>query len=111
MTVSSIRHKNNRNKEIKDYLFIFKDCETLTAGILFLYRLNLNFESKLYKTEGEYRLIITSLGFKPCFLTLGEYCLRQSKSVFEVEFTKEHGKPLILKNAIRTYGRYFFKET
>jgi len=109
MTVSNINYKPLRRNETREYLFIFGDCDTLTAGILFLYRLKHGFKSTLYKTDGEYCLIITSNGFKPYFLTLNEFCRRSSKNIFEIEHIKEHGKPLILKNAVKTYGKYFFK--
>ncbi len=110
MTVSRIRYKNNRNKDQREYLFIFGDCESLTSGILFLYRLKQSFKSELYKSGDEYRLIISSNSFKPCFFTLKEYCERSSRNIFEIELTKEYGKPLILQNAVKVYGRYFAKD-
>ncbi len=110
MTVSNAKQNNKRYKNTREYLFIFGDCESLTLGILFLYRFKINFKSMLYKTENDYRLIISSRSYKPCFLTLGEYCLRWSKSYFETEYTKEHGKLLIAKNAVRTFGKYFSKD-
>lgn len=110
MTVSHLKQKNKRYKDTREYLFVFSDCEALTLGILFLYRLKINFKSMLYKTENDYRLIISSKNFKPCFLTLGEYCVHSSKSIFETEYTKEHGKLLIKQNAIRTFGKYFSKD-
>ncbi len=110
MSVSNAKQKNKRHKNPNEYLFVFDNCETLTAGILFLYRLKINFKSVLYKTEKDYRLIIYSPYFKPCFLTLGEYCIRANKSIYETAYTKEHGKLLINRNAVRTFGKYFFKE-
>ncbi len=110
MTVSTLKQKNKRHKDTSEYLFVFNDCETLTLGILFLYRLKINFKSILYKTENDYRLIISSRTFKPCFMTLGEYCIHTSKNIFETEYTKEHGKLLIGNNAIRTFGKYFSKD-
>jgi negative regulator of genetic competence, sporulation and motility len=99
----------NRKKE---YLFIFENSHTLTEGMLFLFR-NKNtraLQSKLYKTCNDYRLIIYSKNESPYFLTLKEYCKKSPYSPFSCEYTKEHGKLLITKNAISTFGKYFFKE-
>lgn len=109
MTVSLPPHKNKWYKNPREYLFIFSDCESLIQGILFLYHLKLNFKSMLYKTEKDYRLIIKSNHTKPCFLTLNEFCLRQSNNCFETAYTKEYGKLLIGNNAIKTFGKYFSK--
>lgn len=95
---------------MREYLFIFDDCENMTQGILFLYRLKNNFKSALYKTERDYRLIVSTYSFKPCLITLCEFCKRRGTPI-ETEITKEYGKVLIEKNAIKTYGKYFFKET
>lgn len=110
MTVSVNQQKNKRYNYTREYLFIFEDCESLTQGILYLYRCNLNFKSMLYKTENDYRLIICSKVFKPCFVTLCEFCLRRGKPL-ENEYTKEHAQLLIPKNAIKTYGECFFRAT
>lgn len=102
-------NKSNRKKE---YLFIFENSHTLVDGMQFLFRNNdtCHLQSKLYKTYNEYRLIIYSKNEIPQFLTLKEYCKQSSNSFFECEYTKEHGKLLIPKNAILTFGKYFFKE-
>ncbi|MBR4116948.1 MAG: adaptor protein MecA [Clostridia bacterium] len=110
MTVSRIRYKNNRYKEPREFLFVFSDCDSLTSGMLFLYRLKKAFKSELYKNDNEYRLIISSNSFKPYFFTLCEYCMRSSRNIFEIELTKEYGKPLILGNAVKVYGKYFSKD-
>ncbi len=109
MTVSYTPHTNKRHTPLKEHLFIFSDCESLTEGILFLYRLKLNIKSALYKTESDYRLIIKSHRPKPYFLSLNEFCIKQSSNSFEAAFTKEYGKLLIANNAIKTFGKYFFK--
>ncbi len=111
MTVSIKLQKNKRHKNTREYLFIFNDCESLTLGILFLYRLKNSFKSALYKTNEDYRLIISSRTFKPCFLTLNEFCFHTSTNIIETEYTKEHGKILIAKNAVRTFGKYFSKDS
>lgn len=107
MTVSGIRYKNNHKKESNEYLYVFSDCDTLTSGILFLCRLKQNFKSELYKSNNQYCLIISTKRFKPCLFTLSEYCFKTSKNIFEIALIKEYGKPLILKNAINVYGKYF----
>ena len=102
--------ENNRKKE---YVFIFENSHTLTDGMLFLFRnkTTRTLQSKLYKTNSDYRLIIYSKSENPYFLTLKEYCKQSLNSPFQSEYTKEHGKLLINKNAISTFGKYFFKET
>lgn len=99
------------SKHKKEYIFIFENSKTLTDGMLFLFRnkVTRNLQSKLYKTDNDYRLIIYSKSDSPYFLTLKEYC-KSPNSLFANEYTKEHGKVLIEKNAISTFGKYFFKE-
>ncbi len=103
---------SNRTKNKNEYLFIFENSENLTKGILFLFRnkTTRNLQSKLYKTENDYRLIIYSRDSNPSFLTLKEYCNPRPVKPFETDYTKEHGKLLIAKNAVRTFGNIFFKE-
>ena len=103
MTVSIDHNKKRRYKPTKEYLFIFPDSESMISSILFLYRHKFNFNSMLYKTENDYRLIIKC--------TRLESCKRNSSNIIETAFTKEYGKLLISKNAIKTIGKYFFKET
>lgn len=110
MTVNRVKQKNNRYKNDSDYLYIFENSEALTAAICFLFKQRLSLKSALYKAEKDYRLIITSNNFKPCLLTLKEFASYSSRNLFEIELTKEHCKPLLRKNAIRVYGKYFFKE-
>lgn len=97
---------------IKEYLFVFENSEKLLQGILFLFRNSKtrSLQSKLYKTQNDYRLIIYSKSDSPYFLTLKEYCKQSNNSPFQTEYTKEHGKLLIAKSAIKTLGSTFFKE-
>lgn len=111
MTVSIDPNKKLRYKPTREYLFIFPDSESMISSILFLYRHKFNFNSMLYKTENDYRLIIKCKRFEACLLSLNEFCKRHSSNVIETAFTKEYGKLLISKNAIKTIGKYFFKET
>lgn len=101
--------KNNNKKTPKEYLYSFKNAEELTKGIEFLYNINPNIKSSLYKTENDYRLILFSKNYKPYFLTLNEFSINYSESPYEIAATTEHGKLLISKNAVKTYGNYFFK--
>jgi negative regulator of genetic competence, sporulation and motility len=109
MTVKAVKYKNNRYKSNSDYLYIFENIEALNNALLFLYRLKKGFKSALYKTDKDYRLIITSYEFYPYLLTLSEYCQTLSKSIIDIELTREYAKVLIEKNAVRTYAKYFFK--
>lgn len=111
MTVSIDPNKKWRYKPTREHLFIFPDSESMISSILFLYRHKFNFNSMLYKTENDYRLIIKCKRFEACLLSLNEFCKRHSSNVIETAFTKEYGKLLISKNAIKTIGKYFFKET
>lgn len=99
-----------KNTEKAQYLYIFNNSEELTKGILFLYKFKANLESDLYKTDFDYRLIIYSKDYKPYFLTLNEFAKKESRSPLEAAFTKEYGKLLIQKNAVKCYGKHFFKE-
>lgn len=108
MTVPNISRKNNSYKKMRKYLFIFANSENLTSGIEFLYRTRIHFKSDLYKTEKDYRIVISSYKFNPALLTFKEFCVRSTTNDIEIEFTKEHGKLLIEKNAIKTFGKYFF---
>lgn len=106
--ISPIEQPNHK----KEYLFIFENSHTLSDGMLFLFRnkRTRTLQSKLYKTHNDYRLIIYSKNENPYFLTLKEYCKANCNSPFACDYTKEHGKLLIAKNAITTFGKYFFKE-
>lgn len=109
MTVSKIPQKHTRYNQTREYLFIFPTSDALTLGILFLYKIKPYFKSSLYKTENDYRLIISSKYFLPCFLTLSEFCTRWSSNTIETAYTKEYGKLLIKKYAVKTFGKHFSK--
>ncbi len=109
MAVSTFNKEYKRHKNINEYLFVFATSEALTLGILFLYRIKPYIKSSLYKAENDYRLIITSKYFLPCFLTLSEFCTRWSNNKIESEITKEHSKLLIKKYAVKNYGKHFSK--
>lgn len=111
MTVSVEPHNNRQYKKLNEYLFIFENSENMISGILFLYRLNINNKCMIYKTETDYRLIIKSKNLKPCFITLYEFCKQKSRTIFDIEFTKEYGKLLLSENTIKTIGKYFSKGT
>ncbi len=109
MAISKIPQKSTQYKNAREYLFVFQTSEALTLGILFLYRIKPYFKSSLYKTENDYRLIISSKYFFPCFLTLSEFCTRWSCNNIETAYTKEYGKLLIKKYAVKTFGKCFSK--
>jgi len=111
LTVSNHKKEYKRHKNTREYLFIFANSEALTLGILFLYRIKPYMKSSLYKAENDYRLIINSKYFLPCFLTLAEFCTRWSRSNIEAEITKEHSKLLIKKYAVKNFGKHFSKGT
>jgi hypothetical protein len=104
-----VKYKNNRYKSNSDYLYIFEDSNSLTAAILFLYRTKKYIKSTLYKSQDGYRLIISSRKALPCLLTLREYSHYSSRCILEIERTKELCCPLIKRNAVKTYGKYFSK--
>lgn len=109
MAISNPKKEQTRHKYTREYLFIFATSEALTLGILFLYKVKPYIKSSLYKTENDYRLIISSKYFLPCFMTLSEFCTHWSYNNIETEITKEHSKQLIKKYAIKTYGKHFSK--
>lgn len=107
-----ISPKENRTQKPKEHHFIFENSEALIQGILFLFRNSKtkNLQSKLYKMQSGYCLIIYTKSENPYLLTLNEYCKKKTASPFITEHLKEHGKLLIGKGAIKTLGNYFFKE-
>ena len=110
MTVSKISHKSSRRTVPREYLLIFETSESLIIGIEFLYRIRKNIKSTLFKTENDYRLIINTRGFTPYLITLREYCSYFSGNIYNTEFTKEHGEILIKENAVKEFGKHFFKD-
>lgn len=108
--ISPAENRPRRTKN--EYLFIFENSESLASGIAFLYKSKptRNLQSDLYKCESDYRLILYSPDFKPAFLVLKEYCKQKAIKPFETDYTKEHGKLLIEKYAVKTFGAAFFKE-
>lgn len=104
-----ISPSNHRNRIENQYQYIFTNTEELTNGILYLYKLKPNIKSDIYKSDFDYRLIIYSKDYSKYLLSLNEFAKKESHNIIEVAFTKEYCKPLVTKNAVRTYGKAFFK--
>lgn len=100
-----------RYGDLKEYVFEFADSESLTCAILRLYRSRstARLESSLYKMPDSYRLIVKSRKQDLSYI-LREYYSRECSFVYEAEYTYEHGKPLIVGNAVKRYGAAFSKE-
>ena len=98
-----------RNSPPKECIFEFSDSESLTRGIVELYknRRYSKLRSHLYKTENGYRLMVNCKDPKNRLFLLHEYCFKISDSPRDIEYTKEYGKPLILNCAIEKYGKAF----
>ena len=102
-TLKTIRPK------LTERMYEFSDSEALTQCIVTIYRKEnyRNLESSLYKMPDCYRLIIKSAkNYENLFCT-NEFCQQQSSSTVLIGVTKEYGKALIEKKAIRTFGKAF----
>ncbi len=102
-----------RHIGLQEYLFEFPNSESLTEAILMLYRQRLtrHLKSSLYKMPACWRLLIESKVERLVHLRLKEFCRYDSGALYEIEHTREHGKPLIINNAIEKYGASFSKGT
>ncbi len=100
-----------RKAEKGEVLFVFDNSEALTDGILFLYNKKPLIKSSLYKTTTDYRLILTADYRWPTIKQLLEFASYKTKNYIQIASVKEHFKPLILNNAVKVYGKAFFKGT
>ncbi len=100
-----------RQMAIKEYIFEFSDSESLIGAVLQLYtgHSTARLESSLYKMPDSYRLMIKSRK-QDLSNILREYYSRECSFVYESEYTREHGKALIVGNAVKRFGAAFFKE-
>ena len=103
---SSALQKRARKSEI---LFTFNNSEDLTHGIIFLYKKKPYIKSTLYKTQLEYQLILTADERWPTVKQLSEFASYKTKNYIKIAVVKEHFKPLILNNAVKIFGKAFFK--
>ncbi|MBE6781074.1 MAG: adaptor protein MecA [Ruminococcaceae bacterium] len=99
-----------RKAEKTEVLYVFDNSDALTDGILFLYNKKPLIKSSLYKTTTDYRLILTADCRWPTLRQLCEFAKFKTKNYIFIAITREHGKPLVLGNAVKTYGKAFFKE-
>ncbi|MGN0494536.1 MAG: adaptor protein MecA [Acutalibacteraceae bacterium] len=88
----------------------FADSSSLISGAVRLYRVRPRIRSSLYKMTGTYRLLISQRTDCDLFF-MNEFCLRQSDSPIEAEYTKEHGRLITENNAVEKIGRAFFGST
>lgn len=102
-TLKTVRPK------LTERMYEFTDCEALTQCIVTLYRKEKyrNLESSLYKMSDCYRLIIKSTKTYENLFCTNEFCQHQSSSTVLIGITKEYGKALIEKKAIRVFGKAF----
>ncbi len=105
MTVSALPRKAEKG----EILFVFKNSEDLTDGIMFLFNKKPLIKSSLYKTAVDFRLIITADSRWPTVKTLSEFAKYKTESFIHIAVTREHAKPLILEDAVKTYGKAFLK--
>ncbi len=105
MTIPSLPRK----AEKREILFVFKNSEDLTDGILFLFKKKPLIISSLYKTANDYRLIITADDRWPLTKRLSEFCRFKTCCFIHIAVTREHAKPLILNQAVKIYGKAFLK--
>ena len=68
------------------------------------------FESSLYKMSEKYRLIVTTRDNRDFFF-MNEFCIRQSDSKTEAEYTAEYGKLICGKKAVGKIGKAFCRFT
>ena len=105
ITVSSAE-SSRRNLKGSTVMFEFADTAALIGGAVRLYKSRFFEGSSLYKMPHTYRLIVTARGERD-FYFMNEFCLRQSDSVIEAAYTKEHGGLICEKNAVERLGRAF----
>lgn len=105
MTPPTLQRRTEKN----EILFIFTNSETLTDGIIFLYKKKPLIKSSLYKAQTDYRLIITADDRWPTIKQLSEFSRLKTKNYIQISLTREHCKPLILGNAVKIYGKAFLK--
>ena len=106
-TLKTVRPK------LTERMYEFTESEALTQCIVTLYRKEKyrNLESSLYKMPDCYRLIIKSSKNCESQLRTNEFCQQQSSSPVLIGVTKEYGKALIEKKAIKIFGKAFNPKT
>ena len=108
ITVSSVPNTRKRGEKIPR-IFEFENSDAMIKGVVRLYKSRRSHGmSSLYKTSESYRLIISARADSDFFF-MNEFCLRQSDSALEAEYTKEHGRLIAAENAVEKIGRAFSK--
>ena len=105
MTLPTLQQRIKKS----EVLFTFFDSETLTEGIIFLYKKKPFIKSSLYKNDFGYQLILTADDRWPTIKQLLEFACYKTKNYIKIEIIKEHSKPLIINNAVKIYGKAFLK--
>ncbi len=105
MTLPALQKKVHKS----EVLFTFNNSETLTDGIIFLYKKKPLIKSSLYKNNIGYQLILTADDRWPTIRQLSEFASYKTKNYIKIATTREHSKPLILSNAVKIYGKAFLK--
>ncbi len=109
ITLISLPPENEPHRS--ECLFEFHSGDALTDAITALYKNENNRQvlSHLYKTDNSYNLIISCKNPKEKFFLLQEFCPKISEDIWDIEYVREYGKPLILNSAIKSYGKVFLK--
>lgn len=105
MTPTTLKRKAEKG----EILFVFNNSDDLTNGVMFLFHKKPFIKSSLYKTDNDYRLIITADDRWPMVKRLSEFSKIKTKNFIHIAVTREHAKPLILNNAVKIYGKAFLK--
>ena len=105
----TLSEQKNKRKKYNEYIFSFYDIDFLTRAMEYLYKFKGSdlLESHLYKLKNEYRLILKTENNQNLKYPLIEFGKNLSKSPFQIEYTTEYGKPIILENAVFKYKNYF----
>lgn len=105
MTLPALQKRAKKN----EVLFTFFSSESLTDGIIFLYKKKPFIKSSLYKNNFGYQLLLTADDRWPTIRELSEFANFKTKNYIQIAIIKEHCKPLILNNAVKIYGKAFLK--
>ena len=102
--------KPSRKTDEAEYCFLFSDSESLTEAVLLLYgeKRTKKLKSQLYRLYEDYCLIIKT-GTPEELYIMNEVICKKPASPHFAEYAKEHGDPLIINNAINSYGVIFSK--
>jgi len=108
-TKSFNKNCKNFSLKVREKMYTFKECETLTSCIIMLYRIkNIKYiGSSLYKTDDSYNLIVTYSKFNNIDDLIKSICDTFTEDYDQIAIIKEYGRKLIQNNAIGVYGKAF----